>query len=188
MAEPQQENTPPLVEDVPVAIGKKNFWSNWEFKKILVGVLVVIVFVLWWMSWENTETMVDGDVDVGALEQDASWDSAKKSAWGSGVNNRQQLSQNQQLYGAEYGDWGQMAAALSLDPEVFDSHRTFTEDIGVANTGASMGVRSDPNDVNNWVGLRRPNYHDAGSADDTARQVPTSYLDQHLKQRPFVLT
>ena len=70
-------------------------------------------------------------------------------------------------------------AKLSLEKDVFDSHREFTEDAYISTQGANSTdtIRDDPNDVNPWVGLRRPDYTGAFSESD-ARVVSSEYPDQ----------
>jgi hypothetical protein len=197
--ETPQNNEAPVAAPMPIesvsppessTMGSVSNWVKLNGTFIATFVVLVLLVVGLWFYAGTMEGMESGDVDEEVLESgEGSWDSSKKSAWGQGVKKRQLLSQNQQLYGAEYDDWNQMAAAMALEPEVFDSHNEYTNELNYAVTaGAKMGVRTDPNDVNNWVGFRRPNYHEASSPDDTARQVPSSYVDQYEKNRPFLLT
>ena len=79
---------------------------------------------------------------------------------------------------SSYDDYSSVAKYAALEPEVFESHNTFADEVGISNSGAStMTLRSDPNDVNKWVGLRRSDYHSI-YAKDSARFVPSEYADQ----------
>lgn len=110
-----------------------------------------------------------------------------KSEWGQGVINRQLDAQNRRLQNASFDDYSQVAMYQSLEPEVFASHDSFAGSIGIANKGAStMTIRSDPNDIVNWVGLRRPKYHDA-YADESARTVHSENPDQLYESKGFLL-
>ncbi len=76
-------------------------------------------------------------------------------------------------------DYQDFLYANGLDAERFASHQQFVTD--TYSNGLLLGsskdiVRDDPNDINPYLGLRRPDYNVViGSG---ARQVPTEYRDQ----------
>lgn len=92
----------------------------------------------------------------------------EKSNSGQGLKNRQLAGQYNDLVSMQgYDDYNSVMQYASLEPEVFDSHNSYSSNVGIANSGASsLSVRSDPNDVNPWVGLRRPDYHSVHSGCD----------------------
>lgn len=89
----------------------------------------------------------------------------EKSDWGTGVKNREMANRYNDLANlAAYEDYGSVAQYMSVEPEVFESHARYSEDMGRSTSGASaLSVRDDPNDVVPWVGLRRPDYRGAYS-------------------------
>jgi hypothetical protein len=81
-----------------------------------------------------------------------------------------------------YDDYNQLAQYSALEPEVYESHKEYSADMNRSTSGASMmTIRTDPNDVNPWRGLRRPDYHSV-YADSTARvdqsEVPETMYSQ----------
>lgn len=114
--------------------------------------------------------------------------SAQESKHGSGLKNRQLAEQYNELMNLKgYDDYNAVMKYGALEPEVFDSHESYSHDIGISNSGAStLAVRSDPNDVVNWVGLRRPDYHSA-YADSTARIDHSESPDQMMAQTHYML-
>jgi hypothetical protein len=115
-------------------------------------------------------------------------DSHQRSDWGTGVKNRELAEQYNDLNNLDsYEDYNHVMQYQALEPEVFDSHQGFSYDIGVSNSGASaMTVRSDPNDVVPWVGLRRPDYHSV-YAGDTARVDHSENPDQMFAKTHYLL-
>jgi hypothetical protein len=70
-------------------------------------------------------------------------------------------------------DYRDFIASNSLEQSVYDSHNQFTTDANHRTSGASgLTIRTDDNDINPWVGLRRPNYL-AVSTGDESRVVPS---------------
>lgn len=111
-----------------------------------------------------------------------------KSTWGSGVLNRQADAQYSMLKGLTgYDDYNQVAQLTSLEPEVYASHASFTNDLGITNKGAStLTVRSDPNDINPWIGLRRPDYRSVYTMCD-ARVDSSESPDQMFAQTRYLI-
>jgi hypothetical protein len=70
-------------------------------------------------------------------------------------------------------------ARMSLEKSVFDSHREFTEDAYISTQGANStdSVRSDEQNINPRVGLRKVDYTSAFSESD-ARVVSSEAPDQ----------
>ena len=70
-------------------------------------------------------------------------------------------------------------ASMSVDAEVYASHQAFVDNTYLTSTGASgeNSVRSDAQDINPRVGLRRVDYTTAYSGDDS-RQVSSQTPDQ----------
>lgn len=109
------------------------------------------------------------------------------SQTGQGPLNRTFNLQYNQLKGAKYDSYNEAIEYMSLDPEVFKSHEEYSFDVGIANRGAStMTVRSDPNDVVPWVGLRRPDYWSVYPACD-ARQDTSQTPDQMFAPTHYLL-
>lgn len=85
------------------------------------------------------------------------------------------------------GSWGDVTQLQSLEPDVFKQQAQYTNDLGIANTGPStMVVRSDPNDINPWVGFRRTDYTGVWPG-ATSRVVATETADQMDHQTKFML-
>lgn len=120
--------------------------------------------------------------------QDPDCPDGYKSTWGTGVLNRQMDAQYAMLKGLQgYGDYNEVAQLTSLEPEVYASHASFTNDLGITNKGAStLTVRSDPNDVNPWIGLRRPDYHSVYTMCD-ARVDSSESPDQMFAQTRYLI-
>lgn len=78
-------------------------------------------------------------------------------------------------------NYNDFVALNSLESTVYKSHDNFVKDVQNRVTGASaMSIRADDNDVNPWVGLRRPNYYDV-TPDINARVVPSEFPHQMSK-------
>jgi hypothetical protein len=107
---------------------------------------------------------------------------------GSGLMNQQLASQYSDLQNLKgYGAWGEVAQYQALEPEVYESHEEYTDDMNRVSSGASMmTIRSDPNDVNMWRGLRRPDYHSIYAASD-ARVDHTEVPDQMQSQTRYLV-
>ncbi len=112
----------------------------------------------------------------------------KLSDWGTGLKNRQLSRQYADLENLkEYDDYNEVAQYSALEPEVFKSHSEYTTDLQASTSGASMmSVRSDPNDVNRWIGLRRPDYHSVWAAPD-ARVDHSEFPDQQATTTRYLL-
>jgi hypothetical protein len=71
---------------------------------------------------------------------------------------------------------------MSLEPDVGNSHNAWISNIqGKTTTASKETVRDDPNDVNPWVGLRRPKYktraQPLAEARTIASDIPNEMLD-----------
>ena len=71
---------------------------------------------------------------------------------------------------------------MSLEPAVSSSHQAWIGNIqGKTSTASKESVRDDPNDVNPWMGLRRPKYktraQPLAEARTIASDVPNEMLD-----------
>jgi hypothetical protein len=71
---------------------------------------------------------------------------------------------------------------MSLEPDVGDSHSAWISNIqGKTTTASKETVRDDPNDINPWVGLRRPKYQTRAQplaeARTIASDIPSEMLD-----------
>ncbi len=83
-----------------------------------------------------------------------------------------------------YKDYNAVIQRLALEPEVLESHANYAGDIGFSNnTASSMTIRSDPNDVNNWV-LRPPVPIPVG---EDARVDTSESTDQQRHRNRFLL-
>lgn len=83
-------------------------------------------------------------------------------------------------------DWQEGIQALGLEDSIFESQKEFVDDSAKTTTGSSAwSTRSYDQDVNDWVGLRRPDYNiTVGS---TARVVPSEYGDQMPRKTRFLV-
>lgn len=161
---------------------------------LTIAVLVVGILLLsCWNSSKPSEAKgaaegfkVETAADVQEYEKEAS--EFNTSKFGSGKVNRELAAQNNDLTGLEsYEDYSEVVQYQSLEPEVYESHDSYAFDIGVANSGASVhAIRSDPCDVNPFVGLRRPNYHDTYSGADV-RTDHSEYPDQMTAATHYLL-
>ena len=145
-----------------------------------VAVAIVIVLLL---SCKNKKTTHKGShasnkkrVTVRAPKRGKSYE---HSEYGTGLDNTASNNRYQDLAGlASYEDYNAVAAYMSVEPEVYESHARYSDDLGRSTSGASMlPVRDDPNDVVPWVGLRKPKYQDA-FVTDGARQEHSEIPDQ----------
>jgi len=85
--------------------------------------------------------------------------------------------------------YGQYVEQEALDPSVFESQRRYTTDSPHRTTVSSSDtVRDDPNDVNPWVGLRRPVYNSPFARNhDQSRIVSSEEPDQMPINRSFLI-
>ena len=83
----------------------------------------------------------------------------------------------------------------TLGIDIFNSHKKYTnevEDSTVNRRGPFFAetIRGDDNDINRWIGLRRPNYY-ATTPGAHARVVPSEdphQMSDHKDERPNNLT
>lgn len=110
------------------------------------------------------------------------------SEYGSAVSDRAANSRYQDLSNVVgYDDYNEVAQFMSVDPEVYDSHARYSNDMNRCTSGPSMmSVRDDPNDVVPWVGLRKPRYHDVYASPE-ARQEHSEIPDQMRESTTYQL-
>lgn len=160
--------------------------------QIALAVATVVVLILLMSCWDDKPQSRPRSCPKSRVVvlkgMDPDDDSHQRSDWGQGKKSRQLARQNNDLVRlSEYDDYSTVAKYQALEPEVFDSHEQYADQVGVANSGASnMTVRSDPNDVVPWVGLRRPEYHKTFAKSD-ARQVHSEYSDQMFSKTRYLL-
>lgn len=160
-----------------------------ETVTLALGVATLVVIVLLMSCWDNKPrrkaSRGNRSRAVAARGVDADY-SHQISSWGSGVKNRQLNQQYNELADLSgYEDYSNVIKYQALDPEVFESHESYGDQIGVANNGASnLAVRSDPNDVVPWMGLRRPDYHSIYAGADS-RVEHSEYADQMFPRTTY---
>ncbi len=77
-----------------------------------------------------------------------------------------------------YEDYNSVAQAISVEPDVHESHAKYSKDMSRSASGAStLSVRDDPNDIVPWIGLRKPKYQEV-YAMPGARVVHSEHPDQ----------
>jgi hypothetical protein len=161
-----------------------------ETVPIALGIATLVVAVLLMSCWDKkpkgSATSRRSPQVVVLKDIDPDDDSHQRSEWGSGKKNAQLARQYNDLANMDgYNDYADVTKYQSLDPEVFESHDNYADQIGVSNNGASnLAVRSDPNDVVPWVGLRRPDYHSIYAGKD-ARVVHSEYADQQFAKTTY---
>jgi hypothetical protein len=85
-------------------------------------------------------------------------------------------------------DYATATQKMALEASVTDSHKKFASELRKKTGTASNNTeRDDSNDVNPWVGLRRPKYRTVASSQADARSVSSESPDQMLDYRPFTL-
>lgn len=145
---------------------------------VLLGlsIAVAIVSILLLNCWKKDEKK---SVVVKMVKVSPPQPSEPKSDSGTGVQNREFNNRYKQLSNAvAYEDYGEVAQYMSVEPEVYESHARYSEDMNQSTSGASMlPERDDPNDVVPWVGLRKPRYRDVYSGENV-RQDHTETPDQ----------
>lgn len=110
-----------------------------------------------------------------------------KAQYGTGVDNRQAANRYSNLNNLQgYDDYNSVAQYMSLEPEVYDSHNRYADDMNRSTGGASlMSVRDDPNDLVPWV-ARKPFYQDV-YVQPGARQEHSEYPDQMREKTYYVI-
>jgi hypothetical protein len=143
-----------------------------------LSVAIAAVVILLLSCWK-TKPVAKGSSRAAAQVVRQRGAAPQKSDWGSGVKNRESADRYRDLADLNgYDDYNSVAQYMSIEPEVYESHSRYSEDMGRSTSGASMmPVRDDPNDVVPWVGLRKPKYQDAYS-NPGARQEPSDIPDQ----------
>jgi hypothetical protein len=152
-----------------------------------VGVAIAVVLVL--SGWTNKSPSVDGL--QGGHQKAAPTKSAtatEKSEYGTGLHNTEAAARYKELADlVSYDDYNSVAAFMSVEPSVYESHARYSDDMGRSTSGASMlPVRDDPNDVVPWMGLRKPKYQDA-YVQSGARQEHSEIPDQMRTATSYVI-
>ena len=145
-----------------------------------LSVAVAVILVLLLSCW-NTKPKKKSmpSVSVVELSDAAGQPGPEKSDWGTGLENAKFNKRYNDLSDlSAYEDYNSVAQYMSIEPEVYESHSRYSDDMGRSTAGASMlAVRDDPNDAVPWVGLRKPRYQEA-YVGPTARQEHSDIPDQ----------
>lgn len=163
-----------------------------EIVAIALGVAILVILVLLTSCWNsrprrrNRHRCNEGlsnlpPISVNPLANFAEGDNTGQyySDTGTGLINQQLAKQYADLQNLKQpGDWNEESQYQSLEPEVYTSHDEYVADMNRSTSGASMmTIRSDDNDINPWIGLRRPDYHSVYPADDArvdSSETPSS--------------
>lgn len=156
---------------------------------LALSVSIAVVLVLLVSCWDKKpKKQAQQQARGRAVYRDLSSGSVQqRSDTGTGLKNANARNRYDNLRDnmSGYEDYGQVAQYMSLEPEVFESHEQYSEDMNRLSLGpSSMAERSDPNDVVPWVGLRRPDYKSA-SASEGARVEHSEIPDQQYDQKVF---
>jgi hypothetical protein len=77
------------------------------------------------------------------------------------------------------GDYQNAMQKMGLEQTVSDSHKQFMDEVHHrTSTSSKMTVRTDDNDINPWVGLRRPRYNHGATPESDARTVSSETPNQ----------
>ena len=114
---------------------------------------------------------------VGGPDSWYSWDDAEGSP--TKYLETSDLTTKCALVASNYQD---AMKCMSLEPDVGNSHEAWISNIqGKTTTASKDTIRDDPNDINPWVGLRRPKYktraQPLAQARTIASDVPGEMLD-----------
>lgn len=136
-----------------------------------VGVLILVIIIVILLTKKKNETVVVYNTSEGSDSAVAVDTPTKKEGFSPEVNiniGRTEASDN----------WLETIQSMSLDPSVVKSHNRFVEERNKVSSGASqLPERDDRLDVNNWVGLRPPDYTRVKVSSD-ARTVPSIDYDK----------
>jgi hypothetical protein len=85
--------------------------------------------------------------------------------------------------------YNELIQKKALEPSVKESHQRFISEAPHRTTTSSMDTeRDDPNDVNPWVGLKRPKYYDPIANTQAASRIVSSETpDQMPNYRKIVI-
>jgi hypothetical protein len=85
--------------------------------------------------------------------------------------------------------YNELIQKVGLPKSVEESHKEFTTDNPHSTTVSSRDtVRDDPNDVNPWIGLRRPRYHvPIANTQPDSRIVSSETPSQMRENKAFTL-
>lgn len=157
---------------------------------LALSVSIAVVLVLLYSCWgkkpkKSARQQPCGNSNVA--HRDLPSAVQQRSDTGTGLTNANARNRYDNLRDnlSGYEDYGQVAQYMSLEPEVFESHGQYSNDMNRLSLGPStMAERSDPNDVVPWVGLRRPDYKST-SASEGARVEHSEIPDQQYDQKVF---
>jgi hypothetical protein len=145
--------------------------------KVVLGLSIAIaaVVILLLSCWKGKKKSTSNN----AVTKSQGSPAPARSTWGTGVVNSESRARYKDLTNlAAYDDYNAVVQYMAVEPEVYESHARYSQDMGRSTSGASMlPVRDDPNDVVPWVGLRKPKYHDV-YANPNARQEHSEIPDQ----------
>ena len=161
-----------------------------ETTTIALGTAAVVVLLLLMSCWDPKPTAPSRRCrnKVVVVNGGEGPNLNVRSNWGTGRQNRSRMKRYNQLANVQqYDDWNSMAQYQSLEDSVYASHNEYVDDLARVTSGASMQtVRSDDQYPNPWMGLRRPNMHDAYSGTD-ARVVSSEFVDQMPYKSNYLL-
>lgn len=152
-----------------------------EYQGIAVAVIVIIVIAfLYYMR--NTK-FTDPFITPGTNHESSEYGSGEQSA---------NLDKNYAdlIIDGEVNDHSEDIKKMALEDDVSESHKEFVKDITRSTSGAAgaaFTLRSDDNDVNPRVGLRRSKYRTYASARSDARVVHSEYPDQMYHHTAYTL-
>lgn len=143
--------------------------ADWE--KTLVVILLIIVIVMIMRNERQPKCYPPVQSREGLQNHEQSISS-------SGRSNTEFKERAEILKAPNYGDYNQLIQAIALEPEVFKSQDEYNAGMNRFSSGASaQSERSDPNNINHHMGLRRIHYADV-DVGENARVVPSQNADQ----------
>lgn len=150
-------------------------------EEILLSVSIILIVFLLISCWCNKSISIK-------RRENMTNNPDSEAPWGQGKKNKQLDEQNE--FVAEMGvlgDYNNTMKMMSLEPEVFDSHTSFSDQHMIANSGASMMTEmSHDEDINPRVGLRRTDYNSIYAESD-ARVVPSEFQNQMPNKTNYIL-
>ena len=131
--------------------------------------IVAIILVLWYI-WHGTKEYFALPAYMQTPPATMKMKEPKSEAFDPTFKETGQLMAAR---GEEDLDWEAVAAASTLEPSVYASHKEYVKDVRKFSSGAGFTSVDDDNlgDYNNFVGIFRPVYVPEGS---TARQVSST--------------
>lgn len=154
---------------------------------IALIVAIVVILILLMSCWKKPEKRRKSR-NAAPVQQPQYRDCDTVEGMHSGKMNTLMEEQYSELSKvAGYDDYNSMIQAMALEPEVYQSHSQYAKDMGASTSTSSMwSVRDDPNDVNPWVGLRKPKYRSVW-AGESARQTTSETPDEMREDSYYVV-